>query len=62
MGTETQILTPDIYNKVNQEKFIPIKAERPLHTRLTKGKLPSFLFEDLYQYTRFQRSGVSNEL
>jgi hypothetical protein len=28
VGTETQILTPEIYNKVNQEKFIPIIAER----------------------------------
>lgn len=86
VGTETQILTPEIYNKVNQEKFIPIIAERgekfdsymptflmsrigidmsadenyesgyeqllrliaerPLYRKPVKGKLPSFLFED----------------
>ncbi len=28
VGTETQIITPEIYNDVNQEKFIPIIAER----------------------------------
>jgi len=28
VGTETQIITPEIYDKVNQEKFIPIIAER----------------------------------
>lgn len=28
VGTETQIITPEIYNDVNQEKFIPIILER----------------------------------
>jgi hypothetical protein len=28
VGTETQIITSEIYNSVNQEKFIPIIAER----------------------------------
>lgn len=28
VGTETQIITPEIYNNVKQEKFIPIIAER----------------------------------
>lgn len=27
VGTETEIITPEIYNNVNQEKFIPIVAE-----------------------------------
>lgn len=28
VGTETQIITPEIYNKTKQEKFIPIVVER----------------------------------
>jgi len=28
VGTETQIITPEIYKEVNQEKFIPIIAEK----------------------------------
>lgn len=28
VGTETQIITPNVYKEVNQEKFIPIVAER----------------------------------
>jgi SEFIR domain. len=31
VGTETQIITPEIYDKVNQSKFIPVIAEQGEH-------------------------------
>lgn len=40
VGSETQIISPEIYNKVNQEKFIPIIMERKSDNSIPK---PVFL-------------------
>lgn len=40
VGTETQIISPEIYNKVTQEKFIPVVFERDSEGRIHK---PPFL-------------------
>lgn len=40
VGTETQIISPAIYNKVNQEKFLPIIFERGLEGEVPK---PAYL-------------------
>lgn len=45
VGTETQIITPSIYNKVKQEKFIPIVRER---NEDGEAYLPTFLKTRIY--------------
>lgn len=40
VGTETQIISPEIYNKVNQEKFIPVVFERGANGEVHK---PAYL-------------------
>lgn len=40
VGTETQIISPEIYNKVNQEKFIPVLFERGANGEVYK---PTYL-------------------
>lgn len=59
VGTETQIITPELYNKVNQTKFIPIIAEQgdsfdsymPIFIKSRKGIDMSSLatYEDGYE-------------
>ena len=60
VGTETQIISPEIYTKVKQEKFIPIVFERGENGEIYK---PTFLngllhfdlsVEETY-YSEFQR-------
>ncbi len=60
VGTETQIISPEIYEKVNQEKFIPVVFMRGENDEIYK---PTFLksllhfdlsTEDKY-YSEFQR-------
>ena len=36
VGTETQIISPEIYNKVIQEKFLPVIFERGIKGEITK--------------------------
>jgi hypothetical protein len=45
VGTETQIISPQIYSNVSQEKFIPIVAERDENG---KEFLPTFLESRIY--------------
>jgi hypothetical protein len=45
VGTETQIISPQIYSNVSQEKFIPIVAER---NEDGKEFLPKFLESRIY--------------
>ena len=40
VGTETQIISPEIYNKVKQEKFIPVVFERGVNGEVHK---PAYL-------------------
>lgn len=45
VGTETQIITPDIYGNVEQEKYIPIVAERD---GIGQHYIPTFMESRLY--------------
>lgn len=45
VGTETQIITPDIYSNVAQEKYIPIVAERG---EMGQHYIPTFMESRLY--------------
>lgn len=45
VGTETQIITPQVYNQVKQEKFIPIVAEVDLEGQ---AFLPTYLKSLIY--------------
>ncbi|MDQ6478860.1 toll/interleukin-1 receptor domain-containing protein [Dyadobacter sp. LHD-138] len=45
VGTETQIISPQVYNNVSQEKFIPIVAER---NEEGKGYFPTYLESRIY--------------
>lgn len=50
VGTETQIISPEVYNKVNQEKFIPVIFERDEEGNVCKPKyLRGLLHFDLTQ-------------
>lgn len=40
VGTETQIISPEIYNKVKQDKFLPIIIERGINDEIPK---PTYL-------------------
>lgn len=45
VGTEAQIISPDVYNAVGQERFIPVVRERDEHG---KACLPVFMASRLY--------------
>ena len=48
VGTETQIISPEIYNKVKQDKFLPIIFEKGINGEVPKpAYLKSLLYFDL---------------
>ena len=50
VGTETQIISPEIYNKVKQEKFLPVIFERKVNGEIPKPQyLKTMLHFDLSQ-------------
>ena len=50
VGTETQIISPEVYNKVKQEKFLPVIFERGEHGEIPKPQyLKTMLHFDLSQ-------------
>ncbi len=50
VGTETQIISPEVYNKVKQEKFLPVIFERGEHGEVPKPQyLKTMLHFDLSQ-------------
>lgn len=50
VGTETQIISPEIYNKVRQEKFLPVIFERGVNGEIPKPQyLKTMLHFDLSQ-------------
>lgn len=57
VGTETQIITPEIYGNVGQEKYIPIVAERDV---MGQHYIPTFmesrLYIDLSAFDSFEES------
>ena len=55
VGTETQIISPEIYNKVKQEKFLPVIFERGENGEIPKTsvlKNNSYIF-DLSQEEKY---------
>lgn len=54
VGTETQIISPEIYNKVKQEKFLPVIFERNLNGDIPKPQyLKTMLHFDLSQDEKY---------
>ncbi len=54
VGTETQIISPEIYSKVKQEKFIPIVFERDIDGKIHKpAYLRSVMHFDLSQSEQY---------
>ena len=54
VGTETQIISPEIYNKVNQEKFLPVIFERGENGEIPKPQyLKTMLHFDLSQEEKY---------
>ena len=54
VGTETQIISPEIYNKVTQEKFLPVVLERGENGEVPKpAYLKSLLHFDLSKPDRY---------
>ncbi|MEK4294059.1 SEFIR domain-containing protein [Paenibacillus sp. FSL R5-0914] len=57
VGTEAQIITPDVYGDVSQEKYIPIVAERD---EMGQHYIPTFiesrLYIDLSSFDSFEES------
>lgn len=54
VGTETQIISPEIYNKVKQEKFIPVIFERGENGEIPKPQyLKTMLHFDLSQEEKY---------
>ncbi len=51
VGTEIQIISPEIYNKVKQEKFIPVLFERGANGEVYK---PTYLKGLLHSYESFR--------
>ena len=50
VGTETQIISPEIYSKINQEKFLPVIFERGVNGEVPKPQyLKTMLHFDLSQ-------------
>ncbi|MPM51354.1 hypothetical protein SDC9_98102 [bioreactor metagenome] len=54
VGTETQIISPEVYNKVEQEKFIPVIFERDENNYVCiPNYLRSLLYFDLTQDEKY---------
>ena len=54
VGTETQIISPEIYNKVKQEKFLPVIFERGENGEIPKPQyLKTMLHFDLTQEEKY---------
>ncbi len=54
VGTETQIISPEIYNKVNQKKFLPVIFERGENGEIPKPQyLKTMLHFDLSQEEKY---------
>lgn len=54
VGTETQIISPEIYNKVKQEKFLPVIFERRENGEIPKPQyLKTMLHFDLSQEEKY---------
>lgn len=54
VGTETQIISPEIYNKVKQEKFLPVIFERGIKGEIPKPQyLKTMLHFDLTQEEKY---------
>lgn len=54
VGTETQIISPEIYDKVKQEKFLPVIFERGEHGEIPKPQyLKTMLHFDLSQEEKY---------
>ena len=54
VGAETQIISPEIYNKVKQEKFLPIVFEREVNGEIPKPQyLKTMLHFDLSQDEKY---------
>lgn len=54
VGTETQIISPEIYTKVNQEKFLPVIFERGENGEIPKPQyLKTMLHFDLSQEEKY---------
>lgn len=54
VGTETQIISPEIYNKVKQEKFLPVVFERGENGEIPKPQyLKTMLHFDLSQEEKY---------
>lgn len=54
VGTETQIISPEIYNKVKQEKFLPVIFERGVNGEIPKPQyLKTMLHFDLSQAEKY---------
>ena len=54
VGTETQIISPEIYNKVTQEKFLPVVFERGIDGEIPKPQyLKTMLHFDLSQEEKY---------
>lgn len=54
VGTETQIISPEIYNQVTQEKFLPVIFERGVNGEIPKPQyLKTMLHFDLSEEDRY---------
>ena len=54
VGTETQIISPEIFNKVEQEKFLPVVYERGVNGEIPKPQyLKTMLHFDLSQGEKY---------
>ncbi|MCU6801438.1 toll/interleukin-1 receptor domain-containing protein [Alitiscatomonas aceti] len=54
VGTETQIISPEVYNKVRQEKFLPVVFERGENGEIPKPQyLKTMLHFDLSQDEKY---------
>lgn len=54
VGTETQIISPEVYNKVRQEKFLPVVFERGENGEIPKPQyLKTMLHFDLSQNEKY---------
>lgn len=54
VGTETQIISPEVYNKVKQEKFLPVIFERGRNGEIPKPQyLKTMLHFDLSQEEKY---------
>jgi len=56
VGTETQIITPELYNKANQTKFIPIIFEKKDNQIYCPAYLKSLLYVDLSDDSTYENN------